>query len=163
MSASPIPTAPGQEEAYQNVQVLQQQPVSEQVSPTINPPAPQQQAVPMQTAQSVGQPPVVVSSQQPVMVQQQQPQQPVVVQQQQPQPRQITIQPMTMPAQQQQPTFVQQPVFVPQGQQSFAQPALAGMGSGGAVYYVTQPQPGVCVVPVSVLGMRHANIQCTII
>ena len=83
MSASPIPTAPGQEEAYQNVQVLQQQPVSEQVSPNINPPAPQQQAVPMQAAQSVSQPHVVVSSQQPVMVQQQQAQ-----------PRQISIQPI---------------------------------------------------------------------
>ena len=130
MSASTTTTAPGQEEANPNVQVLQQQ-----VSPNINPPAPQQQAAPMQAEQSVGQPPVVVSSQQPVMVQQQQPQ-----------PRQITIQPMTMPAQQQQPTFVQQPVFVPQGQQSFAQPALAGMGSGGAVYYVAQPQPGISLV-----------------
>ena len=119
-----MPTAPGQQEAYQNVQVLQQQhqPVSVQMPP--NPPAPQQLAEQMQP---VGQPPIVAPTQQPMMVQQQEAQ-----------PRQISIQPMTMPAQ-------QQPMFVQQGQQ----PLQPAPGGGGVVYYTAQPQIGMGQVVVS--------------
>ena len=126
-TTNPIPTAPGQQEAYQNVQVLQQQqPVFVQMSPNL--PAPQQQAERMQP---VGQPPMVSHTQQPMMVQQQQ----------EAQPRQISIQPMTMPAQ-------QQPMFVQQGQQ----PLQPAPGSAGVVYYTAQPKVGMGKIVVSLRG-----------